>query len=815
MSKALKRSLSVIFVMVVCALLTASLPAVSEATILYAAPSAQGNGDCTAWQDACSLVTALSKASKGDQVWVKAGVHKPSVSNRNQAFVFYPGIKVYGGFNGTETSLNQRDWQTNLTILSGDIDDNDTNLDGNFIAETPSDIQGNNSYHVILCNSGCDAIIDGFVITSGQANDSGVSYGSLGGGMINFGLPELRNIVFQGNYAAGYGGAIYNMQDASISLTTVVFISNIAFNNSGGAIYNWGNNNLILTGVNFINNQANQYGGAIAGYSFHLQGTGLFFSNNVATNDNGGAISADTNSYLTIEEATFNNNSAGWQGGAISVPSGSLNILNSRFIQNSASYGGAIYADNLVFTNGVVSRNTAQVGAGIYVDTGGTLTNLSFSDNAADVYGGAITYHDNDPSGVLTIANSILWGNSAGISDPEVYRYFKTGTTTFAYSDIQGCGGSNVWDGNCGTDGGGNIDGDPVFIDPLNDDLRVHLSTSPVIDAGSNSLVPQGVISDLDGNSRFVDILSVPDTGSGSAPVVDMGAYEGYRYSLTVTKAGTGSGTVHVSGCLFAWDGNTGRCTLDEGQISLSASADTGSVFSGWSGTGSASTCTGTGACSFTITEDSEVTATFTATAVKVLSPNGGEAIPSGDIYTIQWQAPPTAHHFTLKLSMDNGMTWTTIASNITGNTYDWTVPVPTNNKRKCLIKVIAFNSSNVKLGADRSDGTFTIEVIKLLSPNGGESLTSGDSIPISWTINKTRKPIAKMIISYTLNGGLTWKTVIIFPGGGSGSWSIIWTVPTVSTKKTKCKVKVVLKDSAGNVIGSDLSDGFFTISPL
>ncbi|MEM7828519.1 MAG: hypothetical protein QW561_04185, partial [Candidatus Aenigmatarchaeota archaeon] len=235
------------------------------------------------------------------------------------------------------------------------------------------------------------------------------------------------------------------------------------------------------------------------------------------------------------------------------------------------------------------------------------------------------------------------------------------------------------------------------------------------------------------------------------------------QYNLTVTKAGTGSGTVNATGCTLEWNGNTGTCTADHGtQIILTGVGDWGSVFEGWSeGTGSAVNCSGTSNCTFTITEDSGVTASFRKiTAIKLLSPNGGEIIPSGSTYPVKWEAPANTHHFTLKLSMDNGMTWTTIASNITGNTYDWTVPVPANNKRKCLIKVIAFNSSNVKIGADRSDGTFTIEVVKLNEPNGGESLKSGDSYEIKWTTNATKKPVSKVILSYTLNGGLTWKAI-------------------------------------------------------
>ena len=55
----------------------------------------------------------------------------------------------------------------------------------------------------------------------------------------------------------------------------------------------------------------------------------------------------------------------------------------------------------------------------------------------------------------------------------------------------------------------------------------LHLSAgSPCIDAGDNTAVPTGIVTDLDGNARFRDDPSVPDTGVGPAPVVDMGAYE-------------------------------------------------------------------------------------------------------------------------------------------------------------------------------------------------------------------------------------------------------------------------------------------------
>jgi hypothetical protein len=70
--------------------------------------------------------------------------------------------------------------------------------------------------------------------------------------------------------------------------------------------------------------------------------------------------------------------------------------------------------------------------------------------------------------------------------------------------------------------GTGNIDADPLFVDA---DGRLPAG-SPVIDAGSNAAVPNGITTDLDGNPRFVDDPGTPETGNGDPPVVDMGAYE-------------------------------------------------------------------------------------------------------------------------------------------------------------------------------------------------------------------------------------------------------------------------------------------------
>ena len=62
-------------------------------------------------------------AVETDVLWLSAGTYYPSDgSDRDASFsIISDGIKIYGGFAGTETELSQRDWLTNLTVLSGDI----------------------------------------------------------------------------------------------------------------------------------------------------------------------------------------------------------------------------------------------------------------------------------------------------------------------------------------------------------------------------------------------------------------------------------------------------------------------------------------------------------------------------------------------------------------------------------------------------------------------------------------------------------------------------------------------------------------------
>ena len=90
------------------------------------APGPTHNGE--SWPTAyVTLQGALDVASAGDEIWVAAGVYTPTnVANEDATFYLESGVAIYGGFAGGEISRDQRDWEAHVTVLSGDIDGNDT-----------------------------------------------------------------------------------------------------------------------------------------------------------------------------------------------------------------------------------------------------------------------------------------------------------------------------------------------------------------------------------------------------------------------------------------------------------------------------------------------------------------------------------------------------------------------------------------------------------------------------------------------------------------------------------------------------------------
>ncbi|MBF0405675.1 MAG: hypothetical protein HQL00_17155 [Nitrospirae bacterium] len=105
------------------------------------------------------------------------------------------------------------------------------------------------------------------------------------------------------------------------------------------------------------------------------------------------------------------------------------------------------------------------------------------------------------------------------------------------------------------------------------------------------------------------DSITVNNHTSFYSPIVVSGTTSG-SYALTVTKSGTGSGTVAASSGTLSWSGNVGTASYTSGtSVVLTATANSGSTFTSWSGCNASSGST----CTVTMTSGKGVTATFTS----------------------------------------------------------------------------------------------------------------------------------------------------------------------------------------------------------
>jgi hypothetical protein len=201
---------------------------------------------------------------------------------------------------------------------------------------------------------------------------------------------------------------------------------------------------------------------------------------------------------------------------------------------------------------------------------------------------------------------------------------------------------------------------------------------------------------------------------------------------------------------------------------------------------------------------------------VELLSPDGGEVIASGSTYqNIEWGAPLEADHFKLLYSIDNGLSWKTIDRDITGTAYPWPVSAQNGNKTQCKVKVIGYDASDIKIGSDVSDEPFAIEVMKVTYPNGSEEQHVGAQDYIRWRFGGTLRPVAKMLLFGTTDGGISWQKIRTLDSGpyAPGSYEEqVPVAPGLTKTKHKCRIKVVLKDNSNITLGTDMSDDFFTI---
>ncbi|SFE70904.1 S8 family serine peptidase [Spirosoma endophyticum] len=332
---------------------TACCPAGLTAGILYVNASATGANNGLSWASAFTslqaALTAAKRCTQVAQIWVAKGTYYPGVDAfgnanptdpRTRSFAMQNNLAIYGGFAGNEPSnfnLNQRNLGTNPTILSGDIQQ-DNSL-------------ANNSYHVILNFPAygnpltSTAILDGFTVRDGVANfvvTSGTTSNlsvpdSYGGGLYSYGSsPSIRNCTIYNNVAYVGGGMMNNTSNANLLFN--YFIANVGFVSGGGL--------------------ANASASPTLAYS-------AFAANSTtSTGSAGGGVYNDASS-PTLVNCFFQLNNSQYGGGVANFNTSNPTLTNCSFSGNSAALvGGGIYNYNgssPTIKNSIIWGNSTEV----------------------------------------------------------------------------------------------------------------------------------------------------------------------------------------------------------------------------------------------------------------------------------------------------------------------------------------------------------------------------------------------------------------------------------------------------------------------
>ncbi|MHC4589364.1 MAG: right-handed parallel beta-helix repeat-containing protein [Planctomycetota bacterium] len=288
---------------------------------------------------------------------------------------------------------------------------------------------------------------------------------------------ETSDAVIQGftitNGSGNVGGAML-LDRADATIIDCVFANSTA--DVGGAFRHDGLDETTLVGCTFSGNSAVVGGGAIASFGpGKLRVAGCVFTDNEA---DGAAAVASAHLEAAFVNCLFARNIGGFVAGGIADGSGYAALVNC-----------------------VLSRNEAGMSAGAEF---GSSEVLLVNTTVASNLGGGITCNTTEPE----FRNCVLWGNS-----PSQIEASQAGVT---YSDVEG-----------GWPGTGNIDADPLFVQPGTDNVRLSVG-SPCVNVANNAALPPDDF-DLDGDGNTseplpVDLDGMPRVQGGT---VDMGAFEG------------------------------------------------------------------------------------------------------------------------------------------------------------------------------------------------------------------------------------------------------------------------------------------------
>ncbi len=482
--------------------------------VLYVDDDAPLEGDGTSWETAYRFLSdALVVAGQGgiSEIRVAQGLYKADRSeanpdgtgDRRATVQMINNVTYNGGYAGIGAGdPDARDIELYETILSGDL-----------LGDDGPDFQNNaeNSFHVIVGSfTNSAAVLDGFTITSGNANGSNDDDKYGGGIFNNEGNPRIQNCTITKHVSSWGGSGVCSIEsgatlkDCKIIDCNTLNIVNVADGAFIRCLFTGSQTELVCNHASplikdcIFKDIVNGPGRS----PIRIVWSGPEIVNSVfwgnTSQGNGGAIKSFGPSSASVTNCLFVNNHATGNGGAIQIDpeSGSLWITNCTFVNNIADGDG-----NVIYTE----------------------------------------------AGTPTLANCELFFNVL----PAIVDGGPDAQTTLNYSNIFFGG----WTGK----GTNNISAYPDFVDPVNGDFRLEPG-SPCIDAADNEAVPKGIGTDLDGEARFVDDPDTKDTGNGPPPIVDIGAYEFQVESLCPWDLdGNGSvGAADLLALLVAWGSNPG-----------------------------------------------------------------------------------------------------------------------------------------------------------------------------------------------------------------------------------------------------------------
>ncbi|MFK7804222.1 MAG: choice-of-anchor Q domain-containing protein [Anaerolineae bacterium] len=615
-------------------------------TIFVDLDATSGSNSGADWANAYTdLQTALASATAGDEIWVATGTYTPG-SLLTHTFTLTDGVGLYGGFAATETVRSQRDWVANETILSGDYGNDDIKTSSGALTETAG-IVGTNAANVVSSfGVTTTAVLDGFTITSGSAKSLNGCRACGGGLYNNGGSPTLSNLLVIGNLAK-FGAGLFTF-NSSPTLTNITFSGNLA-TGGGGAIYN-ANGHLELIDVAMLNNIAIDSGGGM----FNTDSSKPVLTNVLIQGNSsgyGGGIYSVDNSEPTLTNVVLSGNEAIYYGGGLFNNGGT----NSRRV-------GVPITNHPVLTNVTISGNSAGEGGGgiyNYLSSPMITNSIIWNNQAISVTNTTTATMHNEGSSSPTFTHSLI-ANSGG--------------SGASWETILGIDNGN----NLDTDPLFQLAIDPMSAPTNVGDLQLQ-TDSPAIDAGLNVSYTSSVLTDLVGNDRIqnsiIDIgayeisfynleLLFFGSGIGSVSEINIGCTGDCSQPLAAGTVVTLTALAEPSSTFDGWSGagcsGTGDCivTLNETKyvtatftlksyalttsvssggdgsgmitrspealtythgttVTLTATADAGSAFLGWTGAG----CSGTGACVVTMDGEQSIQAAFEQIIFKLYLP--------------------------------------------------------------------------------------------------------------------------------------------------------------------------------------------------